>query len=66
MTGVLVDTNMVSGLTRETPESRVLVFRVGHDNLWLSALVLHELDFGVGLFPPGRHTLRVVGTCNRE
>ena len=54
MTGVLLDTNVVSELTRETPDSRVLVFLAGHDNLWLSAVVLHELDFGVGLLPPGR------------
>ena len=54
MTGVLLDTNVVSELTRETPDSRVLAFLAGHDNLWLSAVVLHELDFGVGLLPPGR------------
>ena len=54
MTGVLLDTNVVSELTRETPDSRVLAFLAGHDNLWLSAVVLHELDFGIGLLPPGR------------
>ena len=54
MTGVLLDTNVVSELTRETPDARVLAFLTGHDNLWLSAVVLHELDFGVGLLPPGR------------
>ena len=54
MTGVLLDTHVVSELTRETPDSRVLAFLAGHDNLWLSAVVLHELDFGVGLLPPGR------------
>lgn len=54
MTGVLLDTNVVSELTRETPDSRVLAFLAGHDDLWLSAVVLHELDFGVGLLPPGR------------
>ena len=50
----VVDTNVVSELTRQTPESRVLAFLAGHDNLWLSTVVLHELDFGVGLLPPGR------------
>ncbi len=40
MTGVLLDTNVVSELTKETPESRVLAFLAGHDNLWLSAVVL--------------------------
>ena len=54
MTGVLLDTNVVSELTRETPDSRVIAFLAGHDDLWLSAVVLHELDFGVGLLPLGR------------
>ena len=54
MSGALLDTNVVSELTREAPDSRVLAFLAGHDNLWLSAVVLHELDFGVGLLPPGR------------
>ena len=29
-------------------------FLAGAEDLWLSAVVLHELDFGVALLPPGR------------
>ena len=54
MNGFLVDTNVVSELTRDVPDVRVLAFLVDHDDLWLSAIVLHELDFGIGLLPPGR------------
>ena len=54
MSRILLDTNVVSELTKEAPDTRVLAFLAGHDDLWLSAVVLHELDFGVGLLPPGR------------
>ena len=54
MNGFLVDTNVVSELTRDVPDARVLAFLVDHDDLWLPAIVLHELDFGIGLLPPGR------------
>ena len=54
MNGFLVDTNVVSELTRDVPDARVLAFLVEHDELWLSAIVLHELDFGIGLLPLGR------------
>ena len=53
MSGILLDTNVVSELTREAPDMRVLAFLAGHDDLWLSAVALHELDFGAGLLPPG-------------
>ena len=54
MTGFLLDTNVVSELTRDAADPGVLVFLAEHDDLWLSAVVLHELDYGVGLLPPGR------------
>ena len=54
MSGILLDTNVVSELTKEAPDTRVLAFLAGHDDLWLSAVAVHELDFGVGLLPPGR------------
>ena len=54
MSRILLDTNVVSELTKEAPDRRVLAFLARHDDLWLSAVVLHELDFGVGLLPPGR------------
>ena len=54
MTGYLLDTNVVSELTRDTPDSRVVAFLNGQDDLWLSSILIHELEFGLQLLPPGR------------
>ena len=53
MTGFLVDTNVVSELTRDRPEPRVVAFLSEQPDLWLSTLVLHELEHGLELLPPG-------------
>ena len=65
MTGFLLDTNVVSELTRDRPDSRVIAFLSGQPDLWLSALVLHELEFGLDRLPPGarREALRAVLTA---
>ncbi len=54
MSGVLLDTNVVSELTRKAPAPPVIAFLSERDDLWLSALVLHELEFGLRLLPRGR------------
>ena len=54
MSGVLLDTNVISELTGDVPNAGVRAFLAAHDSLWLSAIVLHELDFGVALLPRGR------------
>lgn len=59
MTGFLLDTNVVSELTRDAPDPRVLSFLSRRDDLWLSVIVLHELDFGIALLPPGRRGDRI-------
>ncbi len=53
MNGFLLDTNVVSELTKNVPDSRVVAFLAGQDDLWLSTIVLHELDFGLRLLPLG-------------
>ena len=53
MSGVLVDTNVVSELTKQNPDTRIISFFVKHVDLWLSTIVLHELKFGVELLPRG-------------
>lgn len=65
MTGFLLDTNVVSELTRDRPDSRVVAFLSGQPDLWLSALVFHELEFGLERLPPGarREALRAVLTA---
>ena len=54
MSGFILDTNVVSELTRETLDPGVLAFLTEQDDLWLSAIVMHELEFGLQLLPPGR------------
>lgn len=54
MIGFLLDTNVVSELTKALPDPRVIAFLSEQHELWLSALVVHELEFGLQLLPPGQ------------
>ena len=54
MTGYLLDTNVVSELTRTTPDPQVVAFLNEQDDLWLSSILIHELEYGLQLLPPGR------------
>ena len=62
MNGFLLDTNVVSELTRDTPTPQVIEFLAEHSELWVSTIVLHELEFGLRLLPDGRRreNLRVI------
>lgn len=54
MTGVLLDTNVVSETARSEPDGRVLAFLSADHQFWLSTIVIHELEFGVSVLPLGR------------
>lgn len=54
MTGFLLDTNVISELTRSTPNRNVVAFLNKCPNLWLCTIVLHELDYGLRLLPEGQ------------
>jgi hypothetical protein len=54
VSGALLDTNVISELTRPAPAPPVVAFLSANNDIWLSALVLHELEFGLLLLPPGR------------
>ena len=62
MSGFLLDTNVVSELAKDAPDSRVIAFLRDQDDLWLSAIVLHELDFGLNLLPLGQRRERLQQT----
>ena len=51
VSGFLLDTNVISELTRATPDSGVVAFLTRAPDTWLSSVVLHELEFGVRLLP---------------
>ena len=54
MTDYLLDANVVSEVVKPRPEPRVLSFLATETDLWLSAVVLHEVQFGIQKLDPGR------------
>lgn len=54
MAGFLIDTNVVSELTRSEPDLNVVAFLDTQPDIWLSTVVLHELEYGLGLLPAGK------------
>lgn len=54
MSGYLLDTNVLSELSKPAPNPAIVTFVGAEDDLWLSVIVLEELDLGVQLLPQGR------------
>ena len=54
MSAYLIDTNVVSELTKALPDPGVVAFLSEQDDLWLSSVVLHELEFVLRSLPQGR------------
>lgn len=59
MSGYLLDTNVISELTKAPPAPQVVTFLTQQHALWLSVIVIHELEFGVQGIPDGRRRDRV-------
>ena len=54
MSGYLLETNVVSELSKPAPHPAIVTFLDTKDDLWLSVIVLQELSLGVRLLPEGR------------
>ena len=54
MSGYLLDTTVISEPTKVNPNPTVIDFLHAHDDLWLSVIVVEELELGVQLLPEGR------------
>ena len=54
MTGYLLDTNVVSEVIRSAPPPRVGAFFIENDDLWLSSIVVHELEYSVQRMAQGQ------------
>ena len=54
MNGYLLDTNVISEVIRSTPHTRVVTFLTAHDDLWLSSIVIHELEYGLQRMAQGQ------------
>jgi len=54
VTVYLLDTNVVSEVMRSAPTARVIAFLTEHEDLWLSSVVIHELEFGLQRMAQGQ------------
>ena len=59
MTGFLLDTNVISELTTDEPDSRVVRFLDDEGDLWLSSVVVYEMEYGFATLPQGRRAARL-------
>ena len=59
MPGYLLDTNVISELTKPRPDSAVVAFLSEEKDLWLSTVLVHEIEFGLRLLPSGRRRNRL-------
>lgn len=60
VTGFLLDTNVISEVMKPTPNPRVTAFlQEQQDSLWLSVVVLFELEYGMRLLPEGRRRSQI-------
>ncbi|MCY3553840.1 MAG: type II toxin-antitoxin system VapC family toxin [Gemmatimonadetes bacterium] len=59
MSGYLLDTNVVSELTRAAPDKGVVAFLSENEDFWLSTILIHEIEYGVRLLPQGRRRERL-------
>ena len=59
MTSFLLDTNIISELTKPQPDKGVIDFVATLPFAWLSVITLHELDYGVALLPEGKRKQQI-------
>ena len=59
MTGYLLDTNVVSELTRDAPAPQVVSFLADQEDVWLSSILVHEVEYGLRLLPQGNRRSRL-------
>ena len=65
MSGYLLDTNVVSEIVRVAPAPQVRAFLAEQEELWLSVVALHELEYGLNLLPQGRRREDVGAALSR-
>ena len=65
MSGYVLGTNVISETTRDLPDARVVAFLTQSDDAWLPSVVIHELEFGLRLLPPGQRRDRLIEAHER-
>ena len=64
MSGYLLDTNVISELANTPPDPNVLNFLSASDDLWIPAIALYEIEYGLQILPPGRRRRRLEFTMS--
>jgi toxin FitB len=62
---VLLDTNIISELTKPAPHAGVVHFLQGLEQAFVSVLTLHELQYGIARLPLGRRRTELARTIER-
>jgi toxin FitB len=65
MSGVLLDTNVLSELTRLAPSPEVVTYLQSLDTSYVSVISLHELQFGLARLPDGRRRRDLASVVER-
>lgn len=59
MSGVILDTNVLSELARDPPHPSVLDYVTRQENAWISTITTHELTYGIERLPDGARKRRL-------
>ena len=59
MTEFLLDTNVISEMTRDDPNRNVVAFLDRTETMWVPSIVIHELEYGLRLLPQGQRRRRL-------
>lgn len=62
---ILLDTNVISETTRQTPDPNVLGFLTVLDHAFVSVLTIHELHFGICRLPLGQRRTDLASSVDR-
>ncbi len=65
MNSYLLDTNVISELSKQSPNPGVVNFLLSSDVMWLSAIVVYELELGVQILPEGQRRDRLKDWLSR-
>jgi toxin FitB len=65
VTAILLDTNIISETTRQTPDASVLRFLHGLSEAFVSVVTIHELHFGIYRLPLGQRRTDLASAVDR-
>lgn len=60
---IIIDTNVISEMMRDEPDSEVLAWTARAGRLHTTAITLAEVDYGIARLPEGRHRERLAATA---